>query len=153
MKIEQQLIEKGFKEFLNPLKTHKDVYYKSYQLKVRDDHGNTLYFINVALYDYNLFCNPKVIPDHLKEDLQSDTSVKFTSENGEVFNVEYYEKDVDRMLKFYDNLFHTMNCKSYEQEDFMYYIVSIDYRYYAGKCCSDNETPVWKMVGIRKIMF
>ena len=26
----------------------------------------------------------------------------------------------------------------------MYYIVSNDQRYYAGKCCSDNKTPVWK---------
>jgi len=26
----------------------------------------------------------------------------------------------------------------------MYYIVEDDQRYYAGKCCSDNETPVWK---------
>lgn len=114
MKIEQQLIEKGFKEFRDGLKKDKDIYYKSYQLKVRDDQGNTLYFITVALYDYNLFCNPSVVPAHFKQDLQPDTSVQFTSEDGEVFNVEYSGKDVDRMVKFYDNVFHTMKCQSYE---------------------------------------
>tara|TARA_Y100000588_G_scaffold244854_1_gene259064 strand:- start:9304 stop:9648 length:345 start_codon:yes stop_codon:yes gene_type:complete len=114
MKIEQQLVEKGFKEFRDGLKTDKDIYVKSYQLKVRDNQGNILYFINVTLYDYNLFCNPSVVPDHLKQDLQPDTSVQFTSEDGEVFNVEYFGKDVDRMVKFYDNIFHTMKCQNYE---------------------------------------
>lgn len=114
MKIEQQLIDKGFKEFRNPLKTDKDIYSKSYQLKVRDDKGNTLYFITVDLYDYNLFCNPSVVPLQLKQDLQPDISVQFTSEDGEVFNVEYSEKDVDKMMKFYDNIFHKMKCQNYE---------------------------------------
>jgi len=114
MGIEKQLIEKGFKEFRDALKTDKDTYYKSYQLKVRDNYDNTLYFITVALYDYNLYCKPNVVPLHLKEDLYPVTSVQFTSEDGEVFNVEYSEKDVDRMMKFYDNTFHTMNCKSYD---------------------------------------
>ena len=114
MKIEQQLIAKGFKEFHETLKTHEDTYYKSYQLKVSNDQGNTLYFINVNLYDYNLFCSPSIIPAHFKEDLQPDINVKFTTQEGEVFNVSYWGKDVDKMMKFYDNVFHTMNCKSYE---------------------------------------
>ena len=30
------------------------------------------------------------------------------------------------------------------KENSMYYIVSDDQRYYAGKCCSDDRTLVWK---------
>lgn len=35
----------------------------------------------------------------------------------------------------------------------MYYIISNDQRYYAGKCCSDNKTPVWKDHHVRALYF
>tara|TARA_Y100001956_G_scaffold24095_1_gene23878 strand:+ start:196 stop:540 length:345 start_codon:yes stop_codon:yes gene_type:complete len=114
MKIEQQLIEKGFKEFCDQRMNSNNTYVKSYQLKVRGEEGKILYFINVNLYDFKLLPNHSVLPKNLTQDLQIDSSVQFKSENGEVFNVEYSRKNVDKMVKFYDNLFHTMKCQSYE---------------------------------------
>lgn len=35
----------------------------------------------------------------------------------------------------------------------MYYIINAFEQYYAGKCCSDNKTPVWKNHWTRAIGF
>ena len=35
----------------------------------------------------------------------------------------------------------------------MYYIVDDCERYYAGKCCSDNKTLVWKNHHVRALYF
>lgn len=35
----------------------------------------------------------------------------------------------------------------------MYYIMNNEERYYAGKCCSDNRTPVWKNHHSRALEF
>lgn len=108
MKIEQQLQQKGFKEFKDP--TNNSIgYVKSYQLRVRDDHLSTKYFINVDLYDFNLV-NAN-IPEFLLKDLQPEYHVQFNSHGDNTFNVNCLQKDLDKVMEFYENMFLRMECE------------------------------------------
>ena len=110
MSIEQQLQEKGFKVFNNYLNRDTKGYVKSYQLRVRGDNQDTKYFINVDLYNYNVIPNA---PSQLKEDYQPEFEVQFNG-SGETFNVNYFSKDVNKTLAFYDKMFYVMDCEYYD---------------------------------------
>ncbi|AUR89138.1 hypothetical protein NVP1121O_110 [Vibrio phage 1.121.O._10N.286.46.C4] len=118
MSIEQQLITKGFKSFTDTLASDKEGYTGSYQLKVwdKDEDKGIAYFINVDLLDYRNTRFASVCPEFMLEDLQGNFEVQFTSSSsseGETFNVQYLEKDIDKVLAFYDNLYYTLNCTPY----------------------------------------
>jgi len=110
MSIEQQLQEKGFKVFNNYLNRDTKGYVKSYQLRVRGDNQDTKYFINVDLYDYGAI---PLAPPQLKEDYQPEFEVQFNG-SGETFNVNYFSKDVNKAIAFYDKMFYAMDCEYYE---------------------------------------
>jgi len=114
MSIEQQLQQHGFKAFNNYLERGTKGYVKSYQLRVRDDNRDTKYFINVDLYDYNVIPSA---PSQLKEDYQPEFEVQYNG-SGETFNVNYFSKDVDKAIAFYDKLFYAMDCEYYEKHDY-----------------------------------
>ena len=112
MKIEQQLQQKGFKEFKDPTKSHSTAYVKSYQLRVRDENLLTKYFINVDLYDFSVLNTN--MPEFLLRDLQPEYHVQFNSHGDNTFNVNFLKKDLDKVIEFYENMFLCMKCEYYE---------------------------------------
>ena len=112
MSIVKKLIELGFKEFHNPMKPD----HRSFQLKVYSENGYTkLYFVNVALFDYNN-CNFRdQVPASMKEDLQPEWSVQFNTHGyQETFDVNWLGNEPKEALKFYHKVFVSMNCESYD---------------------------------------
>lgn len=112
MSIVKKLIELGFKEFHNPMKPD----HRSFQLKVYSEDGYTkLYFINVALFDYNNFEFADQVPASMKEELQPEWSVQFnTYGRQETFDVNWYGKEPEEALKFYQNVYEQIGCESYD---------------------------------------
>lgn len=116
MKIEQELIDNGFVKFTDQTEVNTLCYKYSYQLRVRDEEGVTKYFINANLYDYNDMYKSDRLPQALKDDLQVEFSVQYNghSDQQETFNVNYFGKDVDDVMKFYEKVFVNMGCEYYD---------------------------------------
>lgn len=112
MLIETSLKNNGFKH--RDIVGCKDMYEncdKFYQLKVyKEDSLEKLYSVNCHLYD---FSDNMVAPDFLKRDLQAMFKVQFTTNSGEVFNVEYSTQNVEEALQFFDKMYTSMNCVAY----------------------------------------
>ena len=114
MKIKERLLAGGFKPFSNVFAADKDCYEESYQLKVVDDKG-IKYFINIDLYDYNQADWQHNLPSHLLDDLQGAYEVQFHLEDGNVFNVELTQDDVEKAVAFFDKMFYSMGCGYYDE--------------------------------------
>lgn len=113
MKAEQQLIAKGFGRYYDNMK-RRETYYCSYQLKVCDEKGKK-YFVDVSLYDYNKSEFKSHLPKNMLEDYQMEFTAQLTTKQGETFNVDYLEKDVDKALEFYENMFQKLDLEYYEE--------------------------------------
>jgi len=115
MDIENTLCETGFNKYENVLKKFSECYIYSYQLCVRDSSGNKKYFIDADLYDYNKASFKSKLPDHYLEELQIEFSAQLNTKQGETFDVKYFEKDVDKALEFYENMFQKLDLEYYEE--------------------------------------
>ncbi len=108
MKIVEQLKVEGFKSWNN---TMKPEHHSSWQLRVRNGEGVTLYFVNVDLADFSGTAAPR----SWKEDLIPEYGVQFHNESG-TFDVQFFGrgKSVGEALEFYSNMFKAMNCFDYD---------------------------------------
>lgn len=108
MKIVEQLKLGGFKSWNN---TMKPEHHSSWQLRVRNEEGVTLYFVNVDLADFS----GTAAPHSWKEDLVPEYDVQFQNENG-TFDVQFFGrgKTVGEALEFYAQVFLKMECFDYD---------------------------------------
>ena len=109
MKIIEQLKVEGFKPWNDTMKPNP---HSSWQLRVRNEEGTTLYFVNVDLADYSQMNR---MPDSWRQDLVPEYDVQFQNESG-TFNSQFFGrgKSVGEALEFYSNMFKSMKCFDYD---------------------------------------
>ena len=106
---QEELLKAGFKRFVQKgCWAHTDV---GWQLCVRDDKGNKLYFITVAEYDNVHF--PEIMK--LAGRYHFSPEGQFVTAQGVVFDFTMLDaKSVKQVLDFFAELYVKMNCKPYE---------------------------------------
>ena len=111
-KILSELKTLGFKEFKNDMQPEA---IKSLQLRVRNEEGDTKFFINVDLIDYTSKPFANQMPKSYLNDHQPEYSAQFTNESG-TFNVDFLgrNKSVKAVTKFYHSMFNNMDCELYD---------------------------------------
>lgn len=106
---QEELLKAGFKRFVQKgCWAHTDI---GWQLCVRDDKGNKLYFITVAEYDNVHF--PEIMK-HLGRYSFSPEG-QFVTSKGNTFDLTMVgAKSVEQVMEFFAELYVKMNCKPYE---------------------------------------
>lgn len=111
MKIADQLIANGYRQWGQRPYLFKEHAETSYQKWVRDEEGNKLYALTAFLYD---FSHIKNMPDELKKDLSAQWEVQFKKSNGFTFDISVSYANVEEADKFFADMYKTMNCLPYD---------------------------------------
>lgn len=105
----KQLLEAGFKRFVQKgCWQYTDV---GWQICVRDDKGNKLYFITIAEYDNESF--PEIMKHSGRYSFSPEGQFMTSKCNTFAFTM-LGAKSVEQVLEFFAELYTKMDCKPYE---------------------------------------